>query len=248
MTDTIQDECGATVASGNRGNKESVAGPMLAAAAIFIFLQPVMQVVGVFLLLIFTFGQLGAEAALTIALVGADIGILVLIHKNLHSAKAPSLTQIGWRRPVNGWPENLLLITAILAISLVFEYYYVEFIGEELQQGIVSIFHELAADNQLIILPLFVVTVTLGAPLVEELVFRGYLQGALVNYLPPAFGLLLASVIFAAVHMDIEAFPVLLVSGLGLGYLFHRSKSVFPPMILHFLGNGLATVAILGGF
>jgi len=248
MTDTVQEELGTTAASNSLRDNENTAGPMLAAAAIFILLQPVMQIVGVFLLLIVTFGQMGAEAAVTVALIGADIGILALIHKNLNSDKAPSLKQIGWCRPVNGWLENLLLITAILAVSSIFEYYYVAFIGEELQQELVSTFHSLASGNQSIILFLFLVTVTLGAPLVEELVFRGYLQSALAKYLPPAAALLLASVIFASAHLDAMAFPVLLVSGLGLGYLYYRSKSIFPSMLLHFLGNSLATAMILSDF
>ncbi len=81
------------------------------------------------------------------------------------------------------------------------------------------------------------------APIVEEIFFRGFLfQGFRQKYgwIPAT---LLSSAIFAAAHLDPVAFIPTFVLGSVLAYVFHRSNSVWPGIILHFLVNafGLCT-------
>jgi len=83
------------------------------------------------------------------------------------------------------------------------------------------------------------------APLVEETFFRGFLfQGFRQRYGWVA-ALLLSSGIFAASHLDPVSFIPTFVLGAVLGYVYHRSNSLWPSIILHFLNNGFAMCLML---
>lgn len=90
----------------------------------------------------------------------------------------------------------------------------------------------------------FIVSVIL-APVIEELFFRGFLfQGFRQRYgwIP---SLLLSSGIFAAAHLDPFSFIPTFLLGVVMAYVYHRSNSVWPGIILHFLNNGFAMCALL---
>lgn len=88
---------------------------------------------------------------------------------------------------------------------------------------------------------LFVVAV---APVLEELVFRGYLQTALAARLGPAVGIGTAAVLFGLFHLaDPAVVPILTAVGALLGWVRHRSGSVYPAMAGH-LVNNLAAMAL----
>lgn len=82
------------------------------------------------------------------------------------------------------------------------------------------------------------------APIVEEIFFRGFLfQGFRQRYgwIPAIF---ISSFIFAAAHVDPVAFIPTFVLGVVLAYVYHRSNSVWPGIILHFLVNALGLFAV----
>ncbi len=76
----------------------------------------------------------------------------------------------------------------------------------------------------------------------EELVFRGYMQTRLTKSVGPLAGILMASALFAAFHMDfvhvIAVFPL----GVFLGWVTWRSGSLFPAMLGHFVNNAISVV------
>lgn len=79
----------------------------------------------------------------------------------------------------------------------------------------------------------------------EELLFRGYLQPRLARLTWPGVGLVLASILFAAFHVDpvhvVLVFPI----GLWLGFLSYRSGSIFPAILGHFVNNVLSVIAVV---
>ena len=83
----------------------------------------------------------------------------------------------------------------------------------------------------------FVIVGTIFAPVVEEIFFRGFLfQGFRQKYGWIKGGLLSAAV-FAIGHLDPVALIPTFILGLLLAYMYHRSNSVWPGIILHFLVN-----------
>lgn len=81
----------------------------------------------------------------------------------------------------------------------------------------------------------------LAAPLAEELVFRGAVQGALQ---PLGSGaVLISAVLFAAQHNGAAGMLYALCMGLALGWLREQSGSILPGMLLHILNNLLVFYA-----
>lgn len=77
----------------------------------------------------------------------------------------------------------------------------------------------------------------LQAALVEESLFRGYLQPVLVKRLGTGAGILLTAVVFAFYHMNFTGVSLIGKSLLGLiyGVLRHQTNSLLPAGITHFL-------------
>jgi uncharacterized protein len=85
------------------------------------------------------------------------------------------------------------------------------------------------------------------APLAEEFFFRGFLFQAFreswgVWIAAPASGL-----IFGAVHFQFDKLVPLAILGTALAVLFHRTRSLWPCILLHALNNTFAFVVLLSG-
>lgn len=87
------------------------------------------------------------------------------------------------------------------------------------------------------------------APLLEEVIFRGLVQTALLDSLGRRrwWVIVFSALIFAAVHgaaVDPLAIPGLFVLGMVLGWLYERTDSLWPGVIVHVLFN-TANVGLL---
>ena len=88
---------------------------------------------------------------------------------------------------------------------------------------------------------IIVITTAIVAPLVEEMLFRGYLQKVLEdNWQDITKAILVTSLFFALVHMNPYWIVQIYLLGLVLGYLAWRTNSIIPGLILHGLNNGFA--------
>lgn len=96
---------------------------------------------------------------------------------------------------------------------------------------------------------LVVATVIVVAPVVEEVVFRGLLFQVLRRRLGVSVGIVLSSLTFAVVHLELITRPLslaaLLVLGAWLAAAFHRTGSLVVPITAHALFNGVAVAATL---
>lgn len=79
----------------------------------------------------------------------------------------------------------------------------------------------------------------------EEILFRGFLQPRLTRLMPPIAGVFLASLGFAAMHLDPVHVLGVLPLGLWLGFLSYKSASLFPAMLGHFVNNTLSVVMVV---
>lgn len=93
---------------------------------------------------------------------------------------------------------------------------------------------------------LLAVIVVLGAPIVEEIVYRGSVQTGFVQNGGVVVGVLLTAALFAAIHQSPVEFPGLFVFALLLGILRQRSGTLGAPIIAHmaFNATGLALVSL----
>lgn len=84
----------------------------------------------------------------------------------------------------------------------------------------------------------------IGAPLVEELFFRGLLLRAVANRFGTGWGVAGSSVLFALVHFEALQFPALLIFGIVLGVLAVRTGRLGPGIAAHAAFNLVAIVAL----
>ncbi len=74
----------------------------------------------------------------------------------------------------------------------------------------------------------------------EEILFRGALQKIFVGWTKNAFvGILIASILFSAIHFSFFGFLPRVALGLILGYVFYFSKNIWYNILIHFLYNGI---------
>jgi uncharacterized protein len=92
---------------------------------------------------------------------------------------------------------------------------------------------------------LLVLVVGIGAPVAEEIFYRGLVQRSLVRRFGAAWGIGLASLVFGAVHFQLVQLPALAVAGLLFGVLAHRSGRLGPAIAAHMVFNMTAVVALL---
>lgn len=105
-------------------------------------------------------------------------------------------------------------------------------------QDILNLFESLESPIWLVI------SAVILAPLVEEIFFRGFLfQGFRQRY-GWVRSMLLSSTLFSIAHLDPTALVPTFILGCVLAYLYHRSNSVWPGVILHFLVNGFAMCSL----
>ncbi len=85
--------------------------------------------------------------------------------------------------------------------------------------------------------------VTLVAPFVEELLYRGLGFGLLAPFVGSWPAIFITGVAFGLAHGLVLGLPVLTIFGVALGWLRWQTGSVVPGMIVHALFNGLALAA-----
>ena len=77
------------------------------------------------------------------------------------------------------------------------------------------------------------VAICLVAPFLEEMLFRGIiLRGFLAHY-PPNTAIILSALLFGISHLNIYQIPGAILIGCFLGWLFYRTKSLWPCIIAH---------------
>jgi membrane protease YdiL (CAAX protease family) len=81
------------------------------------------------------------------------------------------------------------------------------------------------------------IAILLG-PLLEELLFRGFLQSALARGLVEHGALVATSVLFTALH-GIAGLPILFALSLFLGWLQQRTRCLWVPWSAHVLNNAV---------
>jgi len=94
-------------------------------------------------------------------------------------------------------------------------------------------------------LVLLVAVVVVGAPLVEEMVYRGLLQGAFTRRFGDAAGLVIVALWFAIIHFQPVETPGLFVVGLVLGGCALVTRRLGLGVVAHmaFNATGLVLVA-----
>ena len=174
---------------------------------------------------------------------GIMLGILLLIARGL-----PKRELFALRRP-RSWKRGLglaaLALGVIYASALAYER-VLSLVGDwdpTEEQGLVPDGWDSSRAGAFVA---FFVVVTLIAPAVEELTYRG-LGISLLSPWGVVLAVVVTGVLFGAAHGLLVALPILAVFGIVVGWLRIKTDSIYPPMALHATFNGVALIASVAG-
>lgn len=138
------------------------------------------------------------------------------------------------------WGWAVAGIPAFLAVSAAWAT-FIEWAGVPFEsQQLLQLLGEAGSTEQALALGYGIV----GAPLVEELLFRGFLLPPLRRRMGMAATCLLAGGLFGLVHMtDPLAVAPLVVLGVALSWLRLRTGSIWPGVVVH-VGNNAVAMAV----
>ena len=189
------------------------------------------------------------------------------------------LSMLGWKAPkqldsfglaLRGWPKHLGwgLVCALavwpIAIQLLvpLSLRAARFLSQWAWQVNYTVQpHTLLREMSEVTAPvnwwLLVILAVVIAPLAEEILFRGLLQGAMVRLLRSRWiAIVVSAAIFSVLHLairdnpsageapvaQVETIPSLFLLGLALGYSYEKSRSLYRPMVIHLAFNALSLI------
>lgn len=172
-------------------------------------------------------------------LVGAALLVVINLKNNeinqIETRQIPFFRAIAWG-----------IIGTALVIVLQFVVSYVTFIlGQNPASANTATLVTLAKIN-----PFFVLAITVGAPIMEELVFRKVLFGNLSTLFGMRSNLgltimaIISSLAFAFMHNDSHIFLYAAI-GLLFCWLYHKTGRIQTSMIAHILMNGLVVLPLV---
>lgn len=136
-------------------------------------------------------------------------------------------------------PWSVLLWSAILALGTILpSEFLAELIGEEMPEEMSRVFVQLMQT------PWGYLVIGILAPVAEEVVFRGAILRALLKAIPQAnrhwIAIGTSALLFALVHGNLAQAPHAFLMGLLLGWMYYRTGSIFPGLVLHWVNNSVA--------
>ena len=99
---------------------------------------------------------------------------------------------------------------------------------------------------QMMLNPIGLISVCLMAPLIEEALFRGAIERTLLKKgFNPWFAIIFSAVLFALVHLNLVQGVPAFFWGIVLGWVYYRTRSIWPGVLIHFIVNTLSSVLTL---
>lgn len=96
--------------------------------------------------------------------------------------------------------------------------------------------------TQRIYLILFLIYVCLAGPVLEEIIFRGFILRSMQKY-GNLTAIIVSSILFSMFHLNLVQFVNPVLVGILLAFIAIKSESIFPSMIAHIFNNTITFMA-----
>ncbi len=88
-----------------------------------------------------------------------------------------------------------------------------------------------------------IIMIAIGAPIFEEIVFRGIFLKGMLNYnISPKYAILISAFLFGFVHFNPWQFVGAFIFGCFFGYVYYKTQSLLTTMLLHCINNSLGII------
>ncbi|MBM3685458.1 MAG: CPBP family intramembrane metalloprotease [Actinobacteria bacterium] len=141
--------------------------------------------------------------------------------------------RLTWRDVGWGLVGGVAALVAGGAIALALQAVFGEFTSTAADVG-----EQLRDEGPYLAVVAFALCIAIGAPIAEEIAFRGMAYNALAKRgLGTVWVIALTTVAFSLFHLEPVRAPILLASGLVLGVLRWRTRSLGAPIVAHAVNN-----------
>ena len=172
-----------------------------------------------------------SNEALALGLFLSAAAMLLFIHlTKLFRLRWSLLRSIAFRPLLY---STLLVFTSMIALNIFVQWLPLENILENEFDGLTHTF-------------LGAFTISLMAPVLEEVMFRGAMQGYMIRKLGnPWQAIAIAALVFGVFHMNPVQIVYASLFGLVLGWIYYRTGSLMSVIVGHVLNNTIATFMML---
>ena len=149
-------------------------------------------------------------------------------------------SRLGFRKPLSR--SHLVFAVAVGVVGVGVAYGYaavIEVIGPDV---LVPPPSTTPLDENDSFLIFFALIAVLGAPIAEEVFFRGFALPSLANRMGFLPATVLTSAVFAAIHIEVWKMIPIFVLALALAGLYARARTIFAPVLAHFSYNLVITL------
>lgn len=157
----------------------------------------------------------------------------IFSYRNPHMLESMKLKRFNWQYSIIA----VLLVVPVIGLSnLIVDVVLYFFPGsiEAYESTIVTLME--GTSNFMLVLGIGIV-----APVVEELIFRGFIFKRLNDSFPVWAAILIQALFFGVVHGNLIQISYAFVVGLILGIIVYKSKSLYPAIILHIINNTVSS-------
>lgn len=137
----------------------------------------------------------------------------------------------------------MLVIWSIIGLVMAFASQYIAVFFELTLFGV-----EPGSENTFEIMniaraaPLFVIVPALVGPILEEIIFRKIIFGALYKRMNFFFAAILSSLVFGIIHQEPEHILIYTAMGFVFAFVYVQTKRIMVPIIVHMSMNSIAVI------
>jgi len=183
-----------------------------------------------------TSGLLVAQIVAYIPLLGAALPLLPFAaHRSLREIGLHAPTAADLRAGALGAAAMYIIAEA----AALMQKFALHIDGTQQAVQLFGTTHDRTLIYGLIVLAVFI------APVVEEVIFRGFVFNALLRYVPVGLAAVASGILFGLAHFDRTAFFPLACGGIVLAVVYYRTGSLVSSMLTHGTFNALNVVLVL---
>ncbi|MDH4983882.1 type II CAAX endopeptidase family protein [Hyphomicrobium sp. D-2] len=189
-------------------------------------------------------GHFGSpEFGLALQLILLQVGVIVLTIVAAGFFGSDRWEVLALRKPRGGWRVMWLALIPMFAVTGIWTA-LIMWLAPDVLIGDLRIFKELLESDAAL---LAFIAIAIGAPLSEELMFRGFLYSGLAKSLLGLIGTgILTALLWTALHVGYSVFGLIevLVIGFYFSWLLVRTGSAWVTIFCHAVYNAVIAVAL----
>lgn len=183
----------------------------------------------------------------------SGIMIIIFCYWDIRRSGKPFYPEIGLQPSKIKISKGLLLVIAALASTHFLAWIYRSVILPALgHEGIIGggskMFSFIQTNGGSLEMSGFLLLALLVGPIMEEIVFRGYLQSSLARKIPLWAAVLLTSIVFTIGHSPMILWPMYFLYSATWGWILVRTGSLKMAILIHILSNLFYAVVGFAGW